>query len=471
MTEPSGTLSDSLSMVHTNTVAGGKPQAHCQIEAQAWARPYFKLVIIAFALNVISAALFIALVNRPVYDDKYNMRDVQLYAHNGLSVATALSHQNPPGPTSFLWMAGGVRLLRGGELRDARIANLISWVLFFVGILVGAYYGSFPQIWYGALLAALVFPHTVMSAATTLTEGPALLFAILGALIWIEAASRRTITASSFSLLILAGFSMGIAVSCRQYYLALLPAAALFGLFRLRGQGTQQKFLRLLGTVLSLSVASVPVILLIGVWRGITSPGAATGTGVSLPDWKVYADLNLFRPTVAAFYSCFYLVPLTFPAVWRVRPPARWLGLLVASIAGIVGACLGGSLLQPGPLRAFIWMGSRLPAGEFILVGGIAALTVYNAIAIALVLWEKRLSLLSCPPVIFALLTMVFFIVEQLGVGGNVPFYDRYLLQIAPFLGIIAFSLIPRLGFARLLSLAGMNLVGHVMLWSHVFDR
>jgi hypothetical protein len=45
------------------------------------------------------------------------------------------------------------------------------------------------------------------------------------------------------------------------------------------------------------------------------------------------------------------------------------------------------------------------------------------------------------------------------------------LLQIAPFLGIIAFSLIPRLGFARLLTLTAMNVIGHVMLWSHVFDR
>ncbi len=464
MTEPSGTLST----VHT--AAAGKPQApDCQIEGHAWARAYFKLVIIAFALNVISAALFIGLVNRPVYDDKYNLRDVQSYAHNGLSVATVLSHRTPPGPTSFLWMAAGVRLLHRGELRGARIANLISWVLLFLGIVVGACYGNFPQIWYAAILAALVFPHTVITAATTLTEGPALFFAMLGALIWIESASRPTVTASSFSLLILAGFSMGIAVSCRQYYLALFPAAALFGLLRLRGQGGKQKLLRLLGIILSLSAASVPVILLICVWRGITSPG--TATGVSSPDWKAYADLNLFRPIVAAFYSCFYLVPLTFPAVWRVRPPARWLALLGASIAGIVAACLGPSLLQPGPLRTLISMGSRLPAGKFILLGCIAALTVYNALVIGVLLWEKRHSARSCSPAIFALLTVLFFVVEQLGVGGNVPFYDRYLLQIAPFLGIVAFSVLPRLGFARLLTLATMNVVAHIMLWSQAFYR
>src|SRR5260221_14018458 len=124
MTEPSGTLST----VHT--AAAGKPQApDCQIEGHAWARAYFKLVIIAFAVNVISAALFIGLVNRPVYDDKYNLRDVKSYAHNGLSVATVLSHGTPPGASIFLWMAAGVRLLHRGLLRVPRIAILLCWML------------------------------------------------------------------------------------------------------------------------------------------------------------------------------------------------------------------------------------------------------------------------------------------------------------------------------------------------------
>jgi len=98
-------------------------------------------------------------------------------------------------------------------------------------------------------------------------------------------------------------------------------------------------------------------------------------------------------------------------------------------------------------------------------------LTVYNAIVIGLLVWQKRHTVLSCPPAIFALLTVAFFIVEQLGVGGNVPLYDRYLLQIAPFLGIIAFTLIPRLGFSRLLALGVMDAAAHVILWSHAFER
>ena len=174
-----------------------------------------------------------------------------------------------------------------------------------------------------------VFPHSVMAAATTLTEGPALLFAILGTLAWIESASCPTVTASSFLLLILGAFFMGIAISCRQYYLALLPAVALFGLLRLRGLRSEERFVRLLGIILSLSVASAPVVLLIVIWGGLTSPGVATGWSHQELGWRAYAGLSVFRPIVAGFYSCFYLAPLTFPVVWR--------GTASISLVGVSG--------------------------------------------------------------------------------------------------------------------------------------
>src|SRR5882724_13169422 len=437
-----------------------------RMEEHGSSRRYLKLIIITFVLNMISAALFIGLINRPVYDDPYNMFDVQSYAHGGLSVATVLSQRNPPGPTSFLWMAAGVRLVAGEELRHARIAALLSWVLLLVGILIGARYSSFPQIWYGALLAALVSPHAVMATATVLTEGPALLFATLGSLLWIESASRPTATPSFLWLGILGGLSMGIAVTCRQYYLALFPAAALVGVFQLRGRGSKEKLFRALGIILFLAVASTPVILLITVWKDISSPSMATGMWYS---WRAGVGLNVFRPIVASFYSCFYLVPLTFPVLWRMRPAPRWPALLFASLGGVVAACLRSSLLQPGPLRALVRTASRIPAGDFILFGLIAGLTIYNAIIIGLLLWEKRDILTSCPPLLFALLTGAFFVVEQLGVGGNLPLYDRYVLQIAPFLGIIAFVLIPQLTSARLLALSAMAAVSQVMLWHYAF--
>src|SRR5258708_9851361 len=175
------------------------------------------IIILALVLDLISAALFIGLVNRPVYDDPYNIFDVHNYATRGLSVGTLLSQRNPPGQTSFLWMAARVRLLAGGELRDARIANLMSWLLLGAGVLIGAKYSSSPQLWYGALLVLLVFPHTLEATATILTEGPALLFAVAGILAWIEFASRPTITPRLLALGMLGGILMGLAATCRRY--------------------------------------------------------------------------------------------------------------------------------------------------------------------------------------------------------------------------------------------------------------
>jgi len=60
-------------------------------------------------------------------------------------------------------------------------------------------------------------------------------------------------------------------------------------------------------------------------------------------------------------------------------------------------------------------------------------------------------------------------LLEQFGVGGNIPFYDRYILQLAPFFGVIAFALLPALDSARLVALAGLSFLSNVMLWRYVF--
>src|ERR1700681_4692358 len=212
-----------------------------------------RVVILVFALNMVSAALFIYLINRPVYDDPYNIFDVHKYATQGLSLETLLSHRNPPGPAGFLWMAAGVRLLRGEELRDARITILVSWILLAAGIMIGARHSRFREYWYGALLVTMVFPHAMEATATLLTEAPSLLFAVLGTLSWTEFVSHPKASNGVLVLGMIGGLSMGLAVTSRQYYLALLPAAALFALRQWRTLPIEEKT-RWAGSVI-LSVA------------------------------------------------------------------------------------------------------------------------------------------------------------------------------------------------------------------------
>jgi hypothetical protein len=428
-----------------------------------------RFLIFLFVLNVISAALFIGFVNRPVYDEPYNIFDVHNYATRSLSVDTLLSHRNPPGPTSFLWMAAGVRLLGGEELRDARIAILMSWILLAAGILVGARYTRFPQLWLGALLAMLVFPHSVEATATLLTEGPSLFFAVLGALAWTELATRPNVTPGVLFLGVLGGLSMGLAVTCRQYNLALLPAAALFAFHQWRARPSSEKSRWAASSIFSLALAVVPVLLMVLVWKGISSPGMATGTSYDHM-WKATVGLNLSRPLIVAFYAAVYLVPFTFPAMFRLRASQRRIALSVAVLGGVGIAYFNSIFLQPGPLNSLIRFASRLPHGGTVLFALAAVAVLYNAVAFGFLLWEQRRSISSNAPAVFSLLVILFFIAEQIGVGGNLPFYDRYVLQLAPFLGLIAFTVLPRLTPLRLLALGGLSVLSHVMLWRFAFS-
>ena len=417
------------------------------------------LILLVFAANLISAMLFIGRVNNPEYDDGVNMIDVRLYATRGISATSIRSQTNPPGPLSFIWMAESVRLLRGDDLRDARFGALFSWVLTVSAILLGSRYSRFPNVWLGALLVLLVFPHAVESTALVLTEGPAVFFGAVGALLWIESATQETTTTSQV-LIIVGGFSMGLAIVCRQYYLALLPAAALLVLLR----STKRGRLWWTGVIASLVASVFPVIVLLLIWKGITSPGMATGS--SYGSWRASAGVNLFRPVVAAFYAAFYLLLVTFPVMSALKPALRRRTMLVALTAGLVGGSLSSRILQPGPLRtALYFVAHHNSVTVFSIFSIIAAATTYNTIALGVFLWERRNTFNASPFLVFALLFVALFIVEQIGVGGNLFLYERYTLQLAPFLGIVAFSLLPRLTYARLLALAAMLLVGHIMLW------
>jgi hypothetical protein len=266
---------------------------------------------------------------------------------------------------------------------------------------------------------------------------------------------------------------MGVAVTCRQYNLALLPAAGLLAALEVtrKAWGPGEKWRWALRAVFSLSFSAVPVLLLVLAWKGISSPGIQSGTSYNMM-YSAGAGLNFTRPLIAALYVGLYLVPVTFPLMLRITKSAqRWRALAFAVFGGIAAGWFSQSLLQPGPLNSLVNAASRFRHGAKIVFILIAIVTIYNSIALGLALWEQRKLLLFTPPVVFALLTVLVFLLEQFGVGGNIPFYDRYILQVAPFFGLIAFALLPLLDNARLSALAGLSFVSHIMVWRYVFSH
>jgi hypothetical protein len=452
-------MPDSTSMVtHTTSIL-----------CQARIRKYFRLTVILFVLNIVSASLFIISFNRMVYDDTYNLADVHRYAVSGVSVDTIKAHVNPAGPASYAWMAMAARLFPENELRSARAAVLLSWLLIGVVILIGAHHTRFAAFWYSALFVTLAFPHAVSAMALVLTEGPALLFAILGSVLWIELLSRPSVNLNQEPLGIAAGLSLGLAITCRQYYLALLPAAILSVVCLWRRRSPQARAAWILPTALSLTAAGLPVLLLLLVWKGLSSPGMVSGG--SYVNWRATVGMNFHRPIIAGFYVALYFLPLTFPAMLLLRPKQRWRAVLVAVLGGSGALHFMSTLLQPGPFNSLIDALSRMPRGQSLFFGLIVGVTIYNFIAVSVLLWERKAILLSYPPVIFSIFVILFFIAEQVGVQGNIPFYDRYVIQVAPFLGIIAFGLLPELNLTRVVILGAMSVLGHGMLWRYPLSR
>jgi hypothetical protein len=432
-------------------------------------KKYRAAAVSLFVLNVVSALLFILFVNHPAYDDSHHMPDVQRYASEGVSVSSIRTHINAPGPTAYIWMAMAARMFPGNELRSARVAILVSWLLLGAGIVIAAPYTRFPSLWYAAIFVTLAFPHAVSATALVLTEGPALLFATLGALLWVELLSLPTLSLYHGALGIVGSVSIGLAITCRQYYLALIPAALFFALLQLRKRSTPARSDWVLPVILSLVAGILPVLLLVAVWKGVLSPNVVSSS--SYPNWISAVGGTFYRPIVTIFYIALYSLPLTFPAMRHLPPEQRWRALSVAVLGGFAAAHFMFALLKPGPFHSALGILSSTPIVQSLFFAMIVGATIYNLVAVVLLVWKKRIILFSCPPVVFSILAIAFFVVEQFGVPSNFPFYERYLLQLAPFLGIVAFAAMPMLTMPRLLVLGASSALGQFMLWRHALGR
>jgi len=291
----------------------------------------------------------------------------------------------------------------------------------------------------------------------------------LGALAWTEFVQLQTVDTLRIFLGLVGGLSLGVAVVCRQYNFALLISAAVISIVQLNNQSKREARSWVSGLALSLMAATAPVILLLLVWKGVTSPSMAAG--LSYANYQASMGLNLTRLLAAGFYVIVYLLPLSYSVSQNLTSAQRWAVLFSSLLLGILVTSIRSHLIEPGPLSTVTHLVSRLPMGSIVAFGLLAFLAIYNFIKASIMLWNAKTRVVSCIPLQFALLAILFFVVEQVGVGGNIPFYDRYVLQFAPFLGIIAFSITPNLTRSRSILMVGLSSVSHLLLWSHAFQK
>ncbi len=128
---------------------------------------------------------------------------------------------------------------------------------------------------------------------------------------------------------------------------------------------------------------------------------------------------------------------------------------------GIGARSLDSHVNAAGP-GSYVWM--AFPAWLLeptlsVLRGGVLASWVLLAAG------RSNLPILTRPVVLVSVLFLIFFLMEQVGVGGTMQFFERYVLQAAPFIGMLAFGLLPRLGAWRAGAMLAMLISSHWMLW------
>jgi hypothetical protein len=403
-----------------------------------------------FVFCVISI-IYVSTHNYPVFDDSFNLTDIKRYAQHGLNIKSIQQHANPAGLASYVW-AGVIGKIFGDNLVSYRLSMWMAWVLIFLifTLLQPNLENSPVPLFTFSILFLISDFYSLLAASTLLTEGPSLLFALTG--FWILTISiQKDFTRQKpfiFTLNVIASLLVGLAVISRIYYITLIPAMylTLAICFLHDKTGVQKMLFYGISTVFCI----VPVVLLYLLWGGFTPPMLKQ----VYPMFSSHIGFNLNRILPPILYIGLYSFPilvagwqrefiswhhLIFPVlliaiiniqdvyVWRMGVPFVGTGFFdnVISILNQKNRLLG-------------MIGSNL----CIATGGLS----FSIICEQCYRKLKKLPEVSLKSddiaLVFGIMMLFFFCLEQILIQGNISFYERYMLQIYPFLGIVLFSFI-----------------------------
>jgi len=192
--------------------------------------------------------------------------------------------------------------------------------------------------------------------------------------------------------------------------------------------------------------------------------------GQSYQGISAFVGINLSRALITMFYLALYFVPFTinFTLRYSYTQKSYLKDIGIAGFGGVLVAVYGDLLLQEGPVNTLTKAAEQyIMFGSTILLGFIGAATFFNAITIVKVIIVRFGEVRDNIPLLFSLSFLLFFVIENAAVGGDINFYERYVLQAAPYIGIVAFFIVRRLTKANIMAIVGMMVVSNLMLWRY----
>jgi hypothetical protein len=418
------------------------------------------IVSILLAVVLIPSVVFLQIMPVPTFDETYHLTDIYRYINLGINRETIYAQTTPTGPATHRWAALWGKLF-GSKLSTLRLSIWICWIAICL-----IFYKLFKQEHKDKLLFSFLFlftnPYASCLSGLVMTEAFGLM-AILAGVYYLQKSSYNP---TDYFSLILCGLCMGIAIVSRLYYICIIPCLAVCMLYMYRNNSYSRDLFIKLSLLLLFAIA--PLFILYTIWGSITPP--LFNKGEVFRNSKIYLGVNLLRPLSALLYVGIYCFPffLIFNPKLLIKKWPFW------PIAFLVSFFV--------TYNVYLWRLERVHTGTglidalvtfaYKINGTVGTLAYFISVCVAamgvLLLIHKSLISLKTHVSVIALFSytlVLFFIIQQSFVSGQTPFYDRYLIQIAPFLGLITFDAKIKFDY-RLLSLVIIYLIiGQFILW------
>ena len=411
-------------------------------------KPYRQYFLISCVFYLVAAGILAILVQFGVMDEDFHLGSTLPFARDGVNLTTLYRHVPPTGVASHIWFAFWLWLIPGINYIGLRLTICVALLL-----LAGLAYEqlkAYPVESQRKLLAVslfmLVCPYFFLSVSTIMTEGPGLVFLFAGLLLIRWSRLERLIP------FFLGCMLLGLATIARFYYIPLLPALAILLLLTDWELYMKQGFTHVLANkwllYVCIGIALLPLVGLIVLWGGLTPPlfqqWSKLRSGISF---------NALRPLSALALTGMYAAPFVLLNVsWTSKLFLRT--LLVVLLVALLLAALQINLFHDpssvndvtsGPIEhtlQLIQARSDLAFGAgLFVVYSMSFLTI--ALAIQQLFRLLRTEGFADRGLVFSVLFVAFFIGSQAFVGGNHPFFERYLIHPWPFLGYILVALFP----------------------------
>ncbi|MBN8823822.1 MULTISPECIES: hypothetical protein [unclassified Spirosoma] len=405
-----------------------------------YTKPYRQYFISICAVYLLVAGWLAIRVRFGVMDELFHLEYSLPFAKSGLTKTTLYRHVPPTGVASHLWFALWIWLFPTIDYIGLRLITCMA----LAGLAVATYVHlrSFSGVWQRRILAASVFtlvcPYFFLSVSTVMTEGPSLVFLFAGLLLLSVSRLERLFP------FFLACCLLGLTTIARFYYIPLLPALfvvlAVEDWERYRQIGVKAFTTHRILFYVSIGISLLPLAGLVSLWGGFTPPlfhqWSKLRSGVSF---------NALRPISAFILTGIYIAPIVWLSGFRYLKSA--LSIVIGSfMLALILALLQINLLRDpesvndvfsGPIEH--GLGWLMAKGQLAISLGLLVVYTLGFVSLVIVIQQLFQILMAegfvDKGLVFSIAFVALFIASQAFIGGNHPFFERYLIHPWPFIG------------------------------------